>query len=31
LRVMIEGEREPQIRALAERIVDAARDAIGVP
>jgi phosphoglucosamine mutase len=29
LRVMIEGEREPQIRALADRIVDAARDAIG--
>ena len=31
LRVMIEGEREPQIRDLAERIVDAARAAIGVP
>jgi phosphoglucosamine mutase len=31
LRVMIEGEREPQIRAFAERIVDAARDAIGAP
>ncbi len=29
LRVMLEGEREPQIRALAERIVGAARDAIG--
>ncbi len=29
LRVMIEGEREPQIRTLADRIVDAARDAIG--
>jgi phosphoglucosamine mutase len=31
LRVMIEGEREPQIRELAERIVAAARDAIGAP
>jgi phosphoglucosamine mutase len=31
LRVMIEGEREPQIRTMAERIVDAARAAIGAP
>jgi phosphoglucosamine mutase len=31
LRVMIEGEREPQIQVLAERIVDAARAAIGAP
>jgi phosphoglucosamine mutase len=31
LRVMLEGEREPQIRSLAERIVAAARDAIGAP
>ncbi len=31
LRVMIEGEREGQIRDLAERIVDAARAAIGAP
>jgi phosphoglucosamine mutase len=31
LRVMLEGEREPQIRTLAERIVAAARDAIGAP
>jgi phosphoglucosamine mutase len=31
LRVMIEGEREPQIQTLAERIVDAARAAIGAP
>src|SRR5262249_17880469 len=30
LRVMIEGEREPQIRSLAEAIVGAAQDAIGV-
>jgi phosphoglucosamine mutase len=29
LRVMIEGEREPQIKTLADRIVDAARTAIG--
>ncbi len=31
LRVMIEGEREPEIRTMAERIVDAARAAIGAP
>ena len=31
LRVMIEGEREPEIAALAERIVEAARVAIGAP
>ena len=31
LRVMIEGEREPEIRGFAERIIDAARAAIGVP
>jgi len=31
LRVMIEGEREPEIQALAARIVDAAREAIGAP
>jgi phosphoglucosamine mutase len=31
LRVMIEGEREPEIRTMAERIVEAARAAIGVP
>jgi phosphoglucosamine mutase len=31
LRVMIEGEREPEIRAMADRIVDAARAAIGAP
>ena len=31
LRVMIEGEREPEIRSLADRIVDAARAAIGAP
>jgi phosphoglucosamine mutase len=29
LRVMVEGEREPDIRAFAERIVDAARAAVG--
>jgi phosphoglucosamine mutase len=29
LRVMIEGEREPEIRALAERIGDAAKAALG--
>jgi len=31
LRVMIEGEREPQIRDFADRIVEAARAAIGAP
>jgi phosphoglucosamine mutase len=31
LRVMIEGEREPEIRTMAERIVEAARAAIGAP
>jgi phosphoglucosamine mutase len=31
LRVMIEGERQPQIDELAARIVAAARDAIGAP
>jgi phosphoglucosamine mutase len=31
LRVMIEGEREAQISGLAERIVEAARAAIGAP
>jgi len=31
LRVMIEGEREPEIRGMAERIVEAARAAIGTP
>jgi len=29
LRVMIEGEREAEIQGHAERIVDAAREAIG--